>query len=133
MSSFPNVSLRACKRVSVTTTRYKGVKSISLTIKLGVRAQQNLEKTLFRGLKAFLSTSGSPQAISCGADGDRTRDLHAASVALSQLSYGPKRPAKYSKQGCAVNAISAPGIPPSALVGRGARGTPGGSSRGPRR
>jgi hypothetical protein len=24
-----------------------------------------------------------------GADGDRTRDLHAASVALSQLSYGP--------------------------------------------
>jgi hypothetical protein len=46
---------------------------------------------LFSGLKALVSTSGSPQAISSGADGDRTRDLHAASVALSQLSYGPKR------------------------------------------
>jgi hypothetical protein len=99
LNQFSNAYLRACKRTSTTLAptptptqeRYKGVKPISLTLKLGIGAQQNLEKMLFSGLKALVSTSGSPQAISSGADGDRTRDLHAASVALSQLSYGPKR------------------------------------------
>jgi hypothetical protein len=37
------------------------------------------------GIKGF-----SLERKESGADGDRTRDLHAASVALSRLSYGPK-------------------------------------------
>ena len=45
---------------------------------------------------------------SSGAEGDRTPDLRAASAALSRLSYGPKRPAKYSKQGYGVNPLKAP-------------------------
>ncbi len=37
-----------------------------------------------------------------GAEGDRTPDLRAASAALSQLSYGPKKPSEYRhvREGC---------------------------------
>src|SRR3712207_3885825 len=55
---------------------------------------------------------------SCGgADGDRTRDLHAASVALSRLSYGPKKLAKYSKEGVGVNGRERPVLPLPPLLG----------------
>ncbi len=52
-----------------------------------------------------------------GADGDRTRDLHAASVALSRLSYGPKKLAKYSKEGFGVNGRGRPALPLPTLLG----------------
>src|SRR3712207_987982 len=66
-----------------------------------------------------------------GADGDRTRDLHAASVALSQLSYGPTKAAQ--------SIVFAPGgvntglSTPNALEEHCAKRTQGGSNRGPRR
>src|ERR687894_1578559 len=88
---------------------------------------------LLRRAAVLMGVKQSPQTCDrSGAEGDRTPDLRAASAALSRLSYGPKRPAKYSKQGFGVNALRAPGIPPSALGGHRARGTPDDSSRAPR-
>src|SRR3954467_4563014 len=73
-----------------------------------------------------------------GADGARTRDLHAASVALSQLSYGPKRPSEYrhGRGKCQHVRYAYTGAalsPPSIPEARRARGTQDGNSRGPRR
>ena len=64
---------------------------------------QEAKRELPRALPASLRSlevlsqqdEGYPKACSSGAEGDRTPDLHAASVALSQLSYGPETPSEY--------------------------------------
>ena len=65
-------------------------------LKTARKAGGSPEKTLPH---AYCRGSGFPTSLRrlSGADGDRTRDLHAASVALSRLSYGPNGPLDYSQ------------------------------------